>query len=300
MDTRHLKIFVTVYKTRSFTKAAQSLFTSQPTISEHMRNLESRLNCKLFDRLGRSIMPTAHAELLYPKAIEILDEMDKIEETLASVSNIVSGELLIGASTIPGAYILPGYASAFKNIYPDISFQITISDSASIVQKVAGNELYLGVVGARIASAKVEYTPFGSDKLVLAAEPSSKIPDKIDPQDLYSFDFLLREQGSGTRKNIEEILTRLDVNTNHLKIRATLGSSTAIKEAVKSGLGISIISQIAIRDELKSGLLKEVRIRGMEMNRNFFIVMPRKRSIPNHYSVFASSLKKAPRDYGNS
>lgn len=291
MDTRHLKIFATVYKTRSFTKAAQTLFTSQPTISEHMRNLESKLGCKLFDRLGRSIMPTPEADLLFPKAIEILDEMNKIEETLASVANSVSGELLIGASTIPGAYILPAFAASFKNRYPDISFQINIRDSATIVKRVVNNELYLGVVGARINNGKVNYVRFGSDELVLAAEPSYDIEEEISPSKLYELDFLLREQGSGTRKSIEDILAKLEVNTNRLKIRATLGSSTAIKEAIKAGLGVSILSRVAIRDELEFGLLKEIKIKGMEMNRSFYIVMPKIRTMPNHYTVFAAALK---------
>lgn len=293
MDTRHLKIFVTVYKTRSFTKAAQTLFTSQPTISEHMRNLENSLGCKLFDRLGRSIMPTPEADLLYPKAIEILDEMSKIEETLASVANSVSGELLIGASTIPGAYILPGLAAAFKNRYPDISFQIHISDSATIIKRVVNNELYLGVVGARIGSGKVTFTPFKNDELVLAAAPGYDIADEINPDDLYNLDFLLREQGSGTRKSIEDILAKLDVNSNRLKIRATLGSSTAVKEAIKAGLGVSIVSRVAIQDELESNLLKEITLKAMKMNRSFYIVMPQKRTMPNHYTVFASALKKS-------
>ena len=123
MDTRHLHIFTTVYQTRSFTKAAEKLFTSQPTVSEHMRNLEEYLGCKLFDRLGRTIMPTPEAELLYPKARAVLDEMAVIEDMMASASQKVSGELLIGASTIPGAYILPEYAANFTKRYPDISFQ---------------------------------------------------------------------------------------------------------------------------------------------------------------------------------
>jgi len=142
MDTRQLRIFTAVYRTGSFTKAAEELFTTQPTISEHMRNLEDRLGCKLFDRLGRSIMPTPQAELLYPKATEILSEIDKIRKTVSSVSNVISGELHIGASTIPGAYILPKHAAVFKKRYPGVSFQITISDSAHIIKKICNNQLY--------------------------------------------------------------------------------------------------------------------------------------------------------------
>jgi DNA-binding transcriptional LysR family regulator len=292
MDTRQLRIFTAVYKTRSFTRAAAELFTSQPTISEHMRNLEEHLGCKLFDRLGRSIMPTPQAELLYPKAVEILNEMDKISTMLAAVSNVVSGELLLGASTIPGAYILPRYAAAFKKRFPGVSFQVTISDSAQIIKNICDNQLYLGVVGVRIPGKKVEYAPFGSDELVLAVNGGATIPAEITPDDLAELNFLLRESGSGTRKNIEIFLSQLDIDTSQLRVSAVLGSSTAIKEAIKSDLGVSIISRLAIRDELKSGVLREIKVRGLHMKRNFYIATPAKRTIPNHYLAFAESLNQ--------
>ncbi len=292
MDTRHLKIFTTVYKTRSFTKAAEELYTSQPTVSEHMRNLEDNLGCKLFDRLGRSIMPTPEAELLYPKAEEILAEMSNLRKTLAYVANHVSGELVIGASTIPGDYILPEHAALFTSRYPEVSFEIRIHDSARIVKDISQHKLYLGVVGAQIPSTKVEYTPFGGDELVLAAAADLSIPGEITADELLQFDFLQREQGSGTGRNIEQFLGTLGISPARLKVRATLGSSTAIKEAIKSALGIAIISRIAIRDELASGRLKEIKIRGLNMQRSFYIVTSRKRTMPNHYLVFANFLKK--------
>jgi len=291
MDTRHLKIFAAVYRTRSFTKAAEELYTSQPTISEHMRNLEDRLGCKLFDRLGRSIMPTPEAELLYPKAVEILNEMTRIQEMLASASSSVSGTLLIGASTIPGAYILPEQAAAFKRKYPNVSFQIDINDSAQIIKKISSHELYMGIVGAQIPSSNVTYTSFAEDELVLTVPPHSKLPDEITPPDLYDLDFLMREEGSGTGRNIEVFLLRQNIHTSQLKTRAVLGSSTAIKEAVKSDLGVAIISDLAIRDELTYGVLRKIKIKELEMKRSFFIVTPQKRSMPNHYQVFADFLQ---------
>ncbi len=292
MDTRHLKIFTTVYRTRSFTKAAEELYTSQPTVSEHMRNLEDKLGCKLFDRLGRSIMPTPEAELLYPKAEQILTEMDKLQKTLASATNSVSGELVIGASTIPGAYILPEHAARFTSRYPEVSFEIRINDSARIIRDISQHKLYLGVVGAQIPSTKVDYTPFGGDELVLAAAADMSIAEEITPEALLQFDFLQREQGSGTGRNIEQFLGILGISPAQLKVRAILGSSTAIKEAIKSALGIAIISRIAIRDELSSGRLKEIKIHGLKMQRSFYIVTARKRTMPNHYLVFANFLNK--------
>jgi len=293
METRHLRIFTAVYRTRSFTKAAEILFTSQPTVSEHMRNLEDRLGCKLFDRLGRSIMPTPEAELLFPRAMELLDEMKKIEETLATATNYVSGELIIGASTIPGAYLLPDYAASFKNTYPDVSFEVKIGDSAEIVRTVANHQLYLGVVGARTSSSKLEFTPLIEDTLVLAAATEKDIPDEIEPEQLVHFDFLLREEGSGTGKTIVGYLNQCNITRAQLKVRAILGSSTAIKEAVKSNLGISIISKRAIRDELADGRMKEIKMKNIQMRRSFYIVSARKRTMPNHYMVFANFLKNS-------
>lgn len=290
MDTRHLNIFTTVYRTRSFTKAAEELFTSQPTISEHMRNLEDRLGCKLFDRLGRSIMPTPAAELLYPKAREILDEMDSIKELLAAAASNVSGELTIGASTIPGAYILPERAAAFTRRYPKVSFKVRINDSKQIINEVAASQVYLGLVGARIPSEKVMFKQFGGDELVLTAPPESRLPDIIEPTDLYDLDFIVREEGSGTGKNIELFLLQKNIQASQLKVRAVLGSSTAVKEAVKSNLGVAIISNLAVRDELMFGSLRQIRIRGLEMERKFWVVTPKKRTIPNQYRVFAEQL----------
>ncbi len=293
METRHLRVFVAVYTTRSFTKAAEQLFTSQPTVSEHMHNLEDRLGCRLFDRLGRSISPTPEAHILFPKAMAILDELDKLKETLAVATNKVAGDLVIGASTIPGAYLLPEQAAAFKHVYPDVSFEIAINDSAQIVTAVSEHRLYLGVVGAKIAGGRLDYTEFGGDELVLAARKEQRLPAEIDARSLTGYDFLLREEGSGTGRNVEHFLSQAGLPQAQLKVRARLGSSTAIKEAVKAGLGLAIISRTAIRDELQTGVLTETRITGLAMRRSFYIVTTPKRSMPNHYQVFLNYLKQA-------
>lgn len=290
MDTRHLQVFTAVYRTRSFTRASEELFTSQPTISEHMKNLEDRLNCKLFDRLGRSISPTPEADLLYPRATAILEEMDKLETMLASAAETVSGALIIGAGTIPGAYVLPQLAAQFKDRYQDISFEILVGDSSSIIEKITRHEIYMGVVGAALSSAKIEFTPFGGDELVLAARSDAPIADIIDGRQLSELDLLKRARGSGTARNVVKFLEHIDIFESDLKIRATLGSSTAIKEAVKSGLGAAFISKTAIRDELANGSLKTIRVEGLHMQRSFYIATAKKRTLPHHYQVFVEFL----------
>lgn len=290
METRHLQIFTAVYRTRSFTRAAEELFTSQPTISEHMKNLEDRLGCRLFDRLGRSIAPTPEADILYPKAVEILAELKRLESTLASAARTVSGEIVIGASTIPGEYILPSRAAAFNAHYPDVSFEILIKDSGRIIDDVSAGRVYLGVVGIELPSNKLEFTPCGGDELVLAATADWPIQDTIDGAELGAHEFLARERGSGTGRNVENFLSKVGVSTADLRIRATLGSSTAIKEAVKSGLGVAVISKNAIRDEITDGKLKIIQVRGLSMKRSFYVVTPKRRSLPHHYHMFREFL----------
>lgn len=292
METRHLQIFTAVYRTRSFTKAAEELFTSQPTISEHMKNLEDRLGCILFDRLGRSISPTPEADLLYPRAVEILEEMHKLETNLASAARTVAGELIIGASTIPGEYMLPERAAAFNSRYPEVSFEILIKDSGRIIDDISAHRIYLGVVGTELPSTNLDFTPFEGDELVLAAAAHEKISSTIAPADLVKYDFLVREQGSGTGRTVEQFLDRVDITQRSLKIRATLGSSTAVKEAVKTGLGIAFISRTAIRDELSQGTVKIIEIDGLALKRSFFVVTPKKRTLPHRYQVFKDFLLK--------
>jgi len=271
------------------------LHTSQPTVSEHIHNLESRLDCRLFDRLGRSILPTLEAQLLYPRALAILEDLRKLEDEVSATGKGVAGELIIGASTIPGEYIIPRLASSFKARYPGVSFEIRIGDSAGIVDSVADNDLLIGIVGARIPSRKVNYQTFIEDELVLVAAADTSIPDTIEVTELTALPFLMREEGSGTRKNIEAFLAKKDLGIEHLKICATLGSSTAIKESVKAGLGVSIISRLAMQDELQSGLVKEIRIKGLTMKRSFYIISAPKRSLPNHYRLFLNQLLEEQR-----
>ena len=290
METRHLQIFTAVYRTRSFTKAAEELFTSQPTISEHMKNLEDRLGCILFDRLGRSISPTPEADLLYPRAVEILEEMHKLETNLASASRTVAGELIIGASTIPGEYMLPQRAAAFNSRYPEVSFEILIKDSGRIIDDISAHRIYLGVVGTELPSTNLDFTPFEGDELVIAAAAEEEISSTIAPADLVKCDFLVREQGSGTGRTVEQFLDRVDITQRSLKIRATLGSSTAVKEAVKTGLGIAFISKTAIRDELSQGTFKIIEVDGLALKRSFFVVTPKKRTLPHRYLMFKNFL----------
>ena len=292
MDIHHLKIFIAVYKNKSFTKASEKLHISQPTISEHIKNLEKSLDCKLFDRLGRSIMPTAEADILYPKALQILDDLDQIQEDISAAGTGIKGKLIIGASTIPGAYILPRMAYTFKKQYPDVAFEILIEDSGKITNMVMQHDLFFGIVGAKMTSEKLDYEPLIEDELVLVATPKLLPQKTITLDKLRSIPFLQREIGSGTRQTFENFLKKNTNTTNTFNIVATLGSISAVKQAVKENLGASVISRVAVQEELDSSILHEIPIINMKMKRKFYLVLQKKRTLPTQYAAFCEHMKK--------
>jgi DNA-binding transcriptional LysR family regulator len=291
MDIHHLRIFVSVYKNRSFTRASEEMHISQPTISEHMKNLENSLGCKLFDRLGRSILPTTEADLLYPKTLQLLDDLGRIQEEITAAGTSIKGQLIIGASTIPGTYILPRLAYSFKKQYPDVAFEILIEDSAKITGMVLQHDLPYGIVGAKIISDKLFYEPLFEDELVLVATKKVLAQKTVTLKKLASVPFLQREIGSGTRHTFENFLSKSNTATDDFNIVATLGSTSAVKQAVKESLGASVISRIAVQEELGNKKLQEITIRGLRMKRKFYLVRQKKRTLPPRYSVFCSHLK---------
>ncbi|OGR18070.1 MAG: hypothetical protein A2X81_12445 [Desulfobacterales bacterium GWB2_56_26] len=220
----------------------------------------------------------------------ILDDLRRLEEDITATGGAVSGELIIGASTIPGAYILPKIAAAFKNEFPAISFEIRINDSARIVEEVAGNGLLIGIVGAKLPGVKLNYQHFAEDQLILAAAAANQTLSQITMEELCQLPFIVRERGSGTRKSLEMLLARQRYTLDQFNICATLGSSAAVKEAIKADLGVSVISKHAVLDELERGTIREIEVTGWSMMRSFFVVTSPKRTLPHHYQVFLNRL----------
>ena len=292
MDFHHLKIFVSVYKNKSFTRASEQLHISQPTISEHIKNLENSLDCRLFDRLGRSIMPTVEADVLYPRALQLLDDLERIQEEISATGGDVKGRILIGASTIPGAYILPRKAHTFKQQFPETVFEVLIEDSKKITEMVLNHDLLCGIVGAKMESEKLNYIPLIEDELILVACRDMGSKKLLKPQELLSLEFLSREKGSGTRQTFENYLGKKKISAEKLHIVATLGSTSAIIQALKAGLGVSVLSRIAVQEELDRGILKEITIQGMKMKRSFFMIRLKKRTLPPQYAAFCKHMKK--------
>ncbi len=209
---------------------------------------------------------------------------------MTAVGKSVSGELIIGASTIPSAFILPKIAADFKQKHPSISFEIRTYDSTQVVNSVLNNEILLGIVGAKTTSPKLHYHPFREDDLVLAASVKRKISQRITTKTLLELPFILREKGSGTRKSLENHLAEKNLGVDQLNTCAVLGSSTAVSEAIKSNLGVSILSRHAIEDAVRHQQVQIIDINTMQMKRHFFTVTAKKRSLPHHYQAFLKHL----------
>ncbi len=281
MDIRKLEVFRKVYELKSFSRAGDETYLSQPTVSGHIKYLEDYLECKLFDRLGKEVVPTRAGDILYEYAVEIINLREKAEYALNQFQGKMKGKLLIGGSTIPGGYILPLLLGAFRAKYKDVLSSLHVGDTRQIVDMVVDAQVEIGMVGARINHPSVRYEPFEGDRLILVTLPTDPLlkKERITLKDLTEAPFILREHGSGTRMALQRSLQEVSLEFNQLNIVAEMGSTQAVKQAIKGGVGVSILSNRAVEDELRFGVLKEAPVEGFSISRDFFLVVHRNRTL---------------------
>lgn len=275
MDLHRIEIFCTLIKLSSFSKAAETLYLTQPTVSGHIKNLEAEFGVRLLDRLGKRVVPTDAGEVLYRYGQKLLALRDRARQEISGISGAVSGLLKIGGSTIPGAYVLPGLIGSFKKKFPSASIQLFIDDTAKVAGAVVNNDLHIGVVGARVSDPRLETRPFLKDELVIAVPAGHRWACKkaVHLGELTEEPFILRESGSGTRRIMEERIGKAGILLADLNTVAVVGSSDAVRQAVKAGLGISILSIRAILDDITAGRLSAVRLKGIQLERSFSIIL---------------------------
>jgi len=279
-DLRQLEIFSKVVELKSFSKAAEEVFLTQASVSERIANLEGAIGAKLLDRLGRQITPTRVGELLYKHALLLLDMKKTAKLEIEHFLGKKSGEVRIGGSTIPGEYILPQMIAKFNEKYPLVSVILAISDTLEIERRVIEGKLELGLVGSKSVHPSLIYYELWQDELVLAVPSKHPWAEKkeLALEELVQEPFIIRESGSGTLKIIEAHLKeRHQKGLGILNIKSELGSSTAIKEGIRSGLGVSILSSRAIQNEITIGSIKALRIKDIPMFRSFYLIRDKRR-----------------------
>jgi DNA-binding transcriptional LysR family regulator len=281
MEIRQLEILSRVAETGSFSRAAKAMGLSQPTASEHIKTLEKELGTRLFDRLGRRVEPTKAGLLLLEYARKILQARDDARLAMEDYLGVISGHILIGASTIPGGYLLPRLLGQFKVMHPETSVTIDIIDSRKVVEGVLGGSVQLGITGAKISNSQLVYQFFATDELVLAVPPDHPLArrKKIQAKALQGVKMIVREDGSGTRLVSEARLRELGFEIGPDQVAAVLGNSQAVRSALKGGVGVSIISRMAVEEDFECGALCPVEIRGFACTRDFYSVVHKARSL---------------------
>lgn len=292
MDIRKLEVFCKVVELKSFTKTAEAVLLSQPTVSEHIRTLESELDQKLVDRLGRQVQPTPVGRLLYSYATKILRLHHETLQAVEQYRGNLSGRIAMGASTIPGTYILPKLISAFCREHSDIKVSVSISGSRTIARKVIEGEFDLGVIGAVWNERGLDFTGLFNDQLIIAMPPDHPLARRknLSITELIDEDFILREQESGTRKTFAQIIEQLGFKENSIREIATFGSTAAIREAVKEGIGISVLSNRSVAGDVAAGKLATAQLKEAPMDRTFHLIRRKNREMPPVALAFTQYL----------
>jgi len=292
MKLNQLEIFCKIAELGSFSKAAASLRLSQPTLTEHMKSLEESLGTPLLDRLGREVVLTKAGELLKEYALRMLELKEEAEQRLASFQGELKGSISVGASTIPGEFIVPSLLPAFRKSFPHIHVDVIISDTEGIIDHLLAHHIELGIVGAKEESEKLEFHRFAGDELIVALPVNSPWAEysTVSLDQLRKIPLILREEGSGTLRAMKEALKGKDLDSSELTVVARLGSTTAVVQAIKNSVGGSILSRRAVQEELDRGTVKTVIVKGLRMKREFYLVLRRGKSQSPLCSAFFTFL----------
>ncbi len=299
MEFRKLEVFCKVVELKSFTRTAEAVHLSQPTVSEHIRNLEEQLDQKLIDRLGREVEPTPVGRVLYGYARKILRLQNDATQAVEQYSGNIIGRIMIGCGTIPGTYILPSMIGEFRNDNPSIKATLQIAGSRTIAKRVIQGDLELGVTGAMWNENSLDWQEIFSDQLTLVVSPKHRFAKQksVKPEDLLNEPFILRESASGTRKVIDQILNDYGIKPSSLHEVAEIGSTAAVKNAILSGLGVSFLSKQGVTDNVKRGELAMVDVEGFNLHRPFYLIKRKNRELSPVGAVFMDYLLQKAKEF---
>ncbi len=274
MDTRQLAAFCAVVERRSFSQAAERLGVTQPAVSLQVRALEQRLGTQLLDRSGRRVEPTEAGLRLYRGAQRLLAlEEQLVAEVAEQGGEELTGSFEVGASTGPGGIVLSQLLCEFGARHGRLHVTLWVFDTQTIVERVAARELELGVVGAARRHRGVAFEPFFRDPVVLVCPPDHAFAGKtITVEALRADNLIVMQEGAGVRQLLEDELRRGGSRLRDLGVRYELGLQESVLSAVRGGYGVTFISRRSVEADLAAGTLAEVRVRGLQLERDVFLV----------------------------
>lgn len=284
-----LKVFVTVIEQKSFSRAADILYISQPSVSLHIRNLENELGTKLLHRSSKHVEPTQSGNILYQHAKKILLLYEEAKQKINLLKNEVRGSLKIGASFTIGEYILPALLAELAVQYPKVDIEVAIDNTEEIAQKIHTNHLDIGLVEGNVSHVDLNIQTFANDEMILVVSnnhPLARLP-VVTTEDLQDQIWILRESGSGTRAFSDLLVDDLGLR---VKRSFVFGSNEGVKQAVIAGLGIALVSCLIIRKELDAEELTALRIKEKHLFRSLSILRPKEPTTSKAIEIFLEKL----------
>lgn len=293
MHFKQIEAFVNVIRCKSFSKAAEAIYLSQPTISAHISSLESELGVCLIVRSTKEVYPSAAGRIFYQHALEMLRLRERAVLEVQSYATEVRGELDIAASTVPSQYIIPDLLPQLVEKYSKVFFSVRQYDSSEVVGRIVDMDAEVGMTGTAPDKSACAFEPFLADRLVLIAPntPTYRSMSSLTPAAVRSLPFITRESGSGTRREAEEYLLGAGIDPKSLRTVAQLQSTESIKQAVKNGLGVSVISRLAVEDFLASGDVLALPLKSTHPQRSFYLVYHKKRPLSPAAEVFIREVR---------
>jgi DNA-binding transcriptional LysR family regulator len=271
-----LKVFDTVARRLSFTKAADELCITQPAVSRHIKKLERDFRAKLFERKGNGIVLTQTGRLVLKHTSAMRGISLKLEYEISQLNQIKKGTLRIGASTTIAQYVLPSLLAGFHETFRDISLSMLNANTELVERALLDREIDIGMIEGESKRRDFHYQPYATDEIVLVTDTKNHRANKgiISIDKLVSIPMLLREPGSGTLEVLSRALKKNGIKLSELKTEMTLGSSEAIKSYLKQSDCMAFISRHAILDEIESGSLKIIGIENFSIKRRFLFITP--------------------------
>jgi len=293
MDLWQLHIFCRVIEHKSFSRAAEAVHLSQPTVSAHIKDLEAHFGCPLIDRLAKEAAPTQAGRLLYGYARRLLGLRDEAESAMSQYQGKTRGRLVVGGSTIPGTYLLPRAVGRFRRRYPEVRLSLVIEDTAGIISGILEGVLELGVVGAESGEKDIRQEAVMEEEMRLIVprgHPWAK-RRRVALAELWEEPYIAREAGSGTLQSLQAHIGDLGRERRELNVIAEMGSTEAVCQGIREGIGVSILSPLAVAEDLAAGRLKALAVEGLDLTRRFYLTTHRRRSLSPLATAFIEELK---------
>ncbi len=292
---QQMEILIALVETGSFTKAAGRFFLSQPSLTKQIQNLETAAGTRLVNRGSAGISLTPEGQILYDYAKRILRLREDAKDRIERIKEQEAGHVYISASTIPATYILPRLLSRLIQTHPEIQIHMQMHDSEETLQIVLADQAEMGFVGKEPLHKKLIAERLWKDHLALVVPVTHPLAERasVSVEELTGIPFVVRERGSATREIVEQCLqAHCDTSLSHFNVICEMGSSEAVKEAILSGLGVSILSLFAVNRELSQGLLKAVHVSGCNIERHFSIIYKKQFPFMKYHKKFLNFVKK--------